>query len=420
MPGPTPVLELTATAMAAGGDAVSRDGRGRVVFVRGALPGETVEAEVVDERTDFARAVAVAVLDPSPDRMAPPCPHVARGCGGCGWQHVEPTAQVRLKLDIVSEALRRQGGLDDPVVTAAAPLASSGYRTTLRLAVTPAGAGFHRHHGHDVVEVDSCLVAHPRLQELLAESDFGAAVEVTLRCSAATGERLALVSPDTTGVETPADVQVVGLDEVRAGRRAWIHEEVAGHRFRVSARSFFQARPDGAEQLVGAVRHALRGAPEGPFVDLYGGVGLFAATVAGSRRVTVVERSASSVADARANLPGARVLLVDVDRWRPSPAKAVVADPSRTGLGRAAVRAVERTGTSHLALVSCDPASLGRDARLLASAGFRHEGSTVVDLFPHTPHVEVVSRFVRDGSRTTASEPRRVRRQASVRGRTSS
>jgi 23S rRNA (uracil1939-C5)-methyltransferase len=389
--------------MAAGGDAVARDDRGRVVFVRGALPGERVEASLVDERADFARAVVTAVLDPSADRVDPPCPHVARGCGGCGWQHVEPAAQGRLKVGIVTEALVRQGGLEVPNVVSARALPTTGYRTTVRLAVSPTGAGYRRHHGHEVVDVDSCLIAHPLVAELIAEGSFDGADEVTLRCGAATGERLVFASPSAAGLHLPEDVVVVGSDELRSGRRAWIHEEVAGRRFRVSARSFFQARPDGAAQLVEAVRAALAGAKDGPLVDLYGGVGLFAATVAGDRKVTLVERSPSSVADARVNLPGARVLLVDVDGWRPSPAAVVVADPSRTGLGKVAVKAIANTGASHLALVSCDPASLGRDARLLANAGFRHDRSTVIDLFPHTPHVEVVSRFIREGGqiRTT-------------------
>jgi 23S rRNA (uracil1939-C5)-methyltransferase len=183
---------------------------------------------------------------------------------------------------------------------------------------------------------------------------------------------------------------------------------VAGHRFRVSARSFFQARPDGAAALVDLVGRALAGAGDGPLVDLYGGVGLFAATVGRGRRVTVVERAASAVADARVNVPGGRVLLLDVDQWRPSHAAAVVADPSRHGLGKRGVAAVDASGATHLALVSCDPASFGRDARLLGAAGFAHEGSTLVDLFPHTPHVEVVTRFVREGaSRTGRGRGRR-------------
>jgi tRNA/tmRNA/rRNA uracil-C5-methylase (TrmA/RlmC/RlmD family) len=111
--------------------------------------------------------------------------------------------------------------------------------------------------------------------------------------------------------------------------------------------------------------------------------------------VTLVEWSASSVADARVNLPDARVLRLDVAKWRPSPAAVVVADPARTGLGKAAANVLAGTGASHLVLVSCDPASLGRDAGLLAGHGFLHDGTELVDLFPHTAHVEAVTRFIR-------------------------
>ncbi len=130
-------------------------------------------------------------------------------------------------------------------------------------------------------------------------------------------------------------------------------------------------------------------------VDAYGGVGLFGATVGAGRPVTVVERSPSSAADARANLPSAQVLRLDVERWRPSPAAVVVADPPRTGLGRAAVANLAGSGAGHLVLVSCDAASLGRDAGLLAAQGYRLSSTTVVDMFPGTPHVETVSFFVR-------------------------
>jgi 23S rRNA (uracil1939-C5)-methyltransferase len=95
------------------------------------------------------------------------------------------------------------------------------------------------------------------------------------------------------------------------------------------------------------------------------------------------------------NAPAATVVGADVGRWRPSPASLVVADPPRTGLGKDGAAALAATGASHLVLVSCDPASLARDARLLAAAGFRHDGTALVDLFPHTPHVEAVTRFIR-------------------------
>ncbi len=132
-------------------------------------------------------------------------------------------------------------------------------------------------------------------------------------------------------------------------------------------------------------------------MDLCCGVGLFAGTVGAGRRVTGVERSAAAVADARHNLADvdARLIKVALGRWRPSPADIVVADPARSGLGADGVRAVTGTSAGLCVLVSCDPGALGRDARLLADAGYRHAGSVVLDLFGHTGQMEVVSAFVR-------------------------
>jgi 23S rRNA (uracil1939-C5)-methyltransferase len=376
--------------MAAGGAAVAREATGRVVLVDGALPGETVDAVLTEERSSYARARVTAVLEASPDRVAPPCPHVARGCGGCGWQHVSLDAQRRYKTEVVSEALGRIGGVKGTEVVPAPPASLAGYRTTLRLTSDGAPPGFRRHRGHEVVAVDSCLVAHPLLAELLAVGDFGEATEVTLRCGARTGERLAVLGPSL-----PGSVRVIGEDELAAGRRAWIFEEVGGKRLRLSAQSFFQASPEGAEVLVSLVGSAIAGAPDGLLVDAYGGVGLFAATVGASRPVTLLECSAPAAADARVNLPAASVRLIDVARWRARKAAVVVADPPRAGLGAAGVAALVASRASHLALVSCDPASLGRDAALLRARGFNLEWAALVDMFPGTPHIEVVSRFIR-------------------------
>ncbi len=389
------VLRLVPTAMAAGGAAVAREPTGRVVLVDGALPGETVDAVLTEERSSYARARVTAVLEASPDRVSPPCPHVARGCGGCGWQHVSLEAQRRYKTEVVSEALERIGGAAGTEVIPAPPASLAGYRTTLRLTSDGARPGYRRHRGHEVVPVDSCLVAHPLLAELLAVGDFGEATEVTLRCGARTGERLAVLGPSSGGASLPGPVRVIGEDELAAGRRAWIFEEVGGKRLRLSAQSFFQASPEGAEVLVSLVGSAIAGAPDGLLVDAYGGVGLFAATLGANRPVTLLECSASAAADARVNLPAASVRLIDVARWRASKAAVVVADPPRAGLGAAGVAALVASRASHLALVSCDPASLGRDAALLRAKGFNLEWAALVDMFPGTPHIEVVSRFVR-------------------------
>lgn len=395
-----PELEVTIDDVAAGGDGIGRAPDGRIVFVHGGIPGDRVAVEITQDRRTMLKGSVVDVVEPSPDRTGPPCIHVAEGCGGCTWQHVDIDAQRRFKARLVSEALRRIGGIDAPVEQGP-PLPVDGYRTSARCLVTGDGVAFRTERGHEPVPIASCMVLHPGLDELVRTVRFGDATEVTLRIGAATGERLTVVDPAVgPGLSIPDDVTVVGADELAAGRRVWFHEEVAGRRFRVSARSFFQTRTDGAEALVAAVRDAGGDAwGSGRLADLYGGVGLFASTLGEGMTTVLVETGRSSVADAAHNLADrdARIVKVSVDRWTPSPADLVVADPPRAGLGRAAVTAVAATGAPRLVLVSCDAASFGRDAGLLAESGFSLHSTVLVDLFPHTPHVELVSRFEREG-----------------------
>lgn len=399
-------LALRTTGVAAGGAAVARDGGGKVIFVEDALPGELVSVELVDEKRSFARGLAAAVLEASEHRVEPPCPHVADGCGGCRWQHVAPAQQPELKRQIVVDALARIGKLGDPetlagLVGLGEPLVTSGYRTTIRAGVIGGRAGLRHRRSHDVLSHDTCLVAHPLVEELLVGGRFGDATDVSLRAGAATGERLVLASPTAEGVEVPPDVRVVGADQLAAGQRAWFHEEVAGRRWRISATSFFQSRLDGAQQLVDVVSAAVAQHAAGArsLVDLCCGVGLFAGAVGEVHGLATVavERHGAAVHDARHNLSGlgATVVRTGMDGWRPAPADVVVADPARRGLGAKVVRAVAATGAGLVVLVSCDPAALGRDAGLLVAKGYRLERVTLVDLFPHTAEIEAVSVFTR-------------------------
>jgi 23S rRNA (uracil1939-C5)-methyltransferase len=386
-------MVLRPERLVAGGDALARAPDGRVVFIGGAVPGDVVRVAVHTAKRDFARADVLEVVEPSPDRVEPPCPNLARGCGGCDWQHLSVAAQRRWRLAIVAEALARTGRLPDAEVRAGPELEPSGGRTTLRLAIDPEGRpGLRGRRSHDVVALDDCLVAHPLITGLLPELRLRGATEVVLRCGAATGDRAAWWSP--------ASAEAVGLPaEVRTGERAVIHEVVTGTRLRVSAGSFFQSSLAGAEVLVHAVAEAADGCQEGmTVVDAYGGVGLFAATVAArAAHVTVVEDNATSCADARHNLSGRRANVVRsrVERWTAAAADLVIADPARAGLGRDAAAALAATGAARLVLVSCDPVSLARDAALLAALGYDHRWSLTLDLFPHTSHVEVVTRFDR-------------------------
>lgn len=391
-------LEVVISDVAAGGDGIGHAGDGRVVLVRGAIPGDTVQVAITEDRPRMLRGTAASVLMASDDRIAPPCPHVAAGCGGCGWQHVDRAAQRRLKVRIAEESLRRIGRIDGTVEDGP-PLPDRGFRTTVRCLVVDGKAAFRTPRGHDGVVVDSCMVAHPLLEELIADGDFGSAREVTLRVGAETGERLVRFDPSVPAdISLPGDVRVVGADELRRGRRSWFTDEVHGTTFRISVDSFFQTRTDGAAALVDAVRAAGDGMwGSGTMIDLYGGVGLFAACLGNGMAVTDVEANRAAAADARHNLAHLDALVVRAaaQNWSPSPADIVVADPPRAGLGADVVRSVAATEAQRLVLVSCDPASFGRDTRLLAEAGYERTVTTAIDLFPQTPHVELVSRFER-------------------------
>lgn len=391
-----PVLRVAPERFVAGGEALAHGPDGRVVFVRGGLPGDEVDARVVEQKDQWSRAVVTEVVVPAPARVTPPCPRRHEGCGGCDWQHLAVDAQLAAKAEIVRDALRRTGRLDAPSLTVGAAVPSTGYRTTVRVVGDADGrAAYRQDRSTDTVPASGCLVAHPGLLPVIEAIRLSPDLEVSLRVSAATGQ--------TTARWDRRRGEVSGLpSHVYAGQNAHLVERVHGVDLRVSAGSFFQSGPQAAELLVDSVRRA---APElvdaAVVVDAYGGVGLFGATVTrpGSR-VLAIESSRAAVADAEVNLAGRDAVVVrsEVGAWRPDAGTEIavaVADPARSGLGRPGTAALVGAAPAVLVLVSCDPVALARDAELLGRHGYRHDHTEVLDLFPHTHHVECVTRFVR-------------------------
>lgn len=388
-------LRIRPERFVVGGESITRDSEGRIVFVRGGVPGDHVEAELVQETRDWYRVDVREVLEPSPIRVEPPCPRRVEGCGGCDWQHVSVPAQLPAKVDMVRDVLGRIAKLPDAKVVAGGAVSDRDYRTSLRVIGDASGRpSFRAERSHDTVPAAGCLVAHPSLVRLFESVELSPGLEVSVRTSVATGE--------TTARWDRRRGDVKGLPpDVGTGPHAHLHEEVRGFSLRISAPSFFQSGPEAATMLVDAV---VRAAPEladaETVVDAYAGVGLFAVAAAPSaRHVITIESAKSSVADCKANLSGrtATVHKSRVERWGPNGGEAdvVIADPSRAGLRRSGVQALTAASPLILMLVSCDPASLARDTVLLAEQGYRHGGTEVIDAFPHTHHIECVTRFER-------------------------
>ena len=173
----------------AGGEALARDADGRVVFVRGGVPGDEVTVTTIEEKGDWSRALIDQILTPSPDRVEPPCPRRREGCGGCDWQHLAVPAQLPAKVEIVRDALRRTGKLPDAELRVGAPVPDRGYRTTIRVVGDADGrAAYRLDRSHDTVPASGCLIAAPALLPVLDAIRLSPELEVTLRTSVATGE----------------------------------------------------------------------------------------------------------------------------------------------------------------------------------------------------------------------------------------
>jgi tRNA/tmRNA/rRNA uracil-C5-methylase (TrmA/RlmC/RlmD family) len=405
------ILDLLIGPVAHGGHCVARQPDGPVVFVRHALPGERVRAVVTERRRGYLRADAVEVLDPSPDRVAPPCPYAGPGrCGGCDFQHVAPPAQRELKAAVVRELLARLGGVHDfPVRVEPLPGGPLDWRTRVQYAVDDEGRpGFRKHRSHDVVPVDRCLIAHPAVRN----------APVTDR-----------TWPPGRGVEVVAssggDVTVLAGRRVVAGPRR-IRERAVGREWTVDASAFWQVHPAAADTLAAAVVDLLAPRPGERAWDLYGGSGLFAAALAPGLgpdgRVTIVESDPHGVTAARRNLAGlpqVRVAAGDVatvlanPRWRT--VDIVVLDPPRAGAGPDVVTAIVGRNPRAVAYVACDPAAFARDVATFRALGWSLAELRGYDAFPMTHHVELIGLFI-PGTTSRKLGPQRVQ-EATVSGK---
>nr|SBO99188.1 23S rRNA (Uracil-5-)-methyltransferase RumA [Nonomuraea gerenzanensis] len=390
-----------------------------MVFVRHALPGERVIADVTEETTRFLRADAVEILEASPDRVVPPCPYAGPGrCGGCDWQHATLEAQRRLKAQVVAEQLRRLAGIEREVLVEEVPGAKDGlgWRTRVQFAATSAGElGFRRHRSHDIEVVDACLIAHPEVEAVGAEDHAwpgAAGVEVIASSS---GDRAVVVAPRARrsvavpDLEAPASIlldQGKGRTVPRRGSGV-LHEQVGDREFRVAGSGFWQVHPGAAETLVDAVLSYAAPEPGEWALDLYCGVGLFAAALAEvvgpEGAVFGLESEAAAVRDARANLrdlPQARVergrVEEALDRFQIERADLVVVDPPRAGLGRDVVERIVSLDALRVVYVSCDPATLARDLAWFAERGYVLSDLRAFDAFPMTHHVECVALVVKE------------------------
>jgi 23S rRNA (uracil1939-C5)-methyltransferase len=423
---------------------------GFTVFVPGAAPGDLVAAEVISVKPGYARALPIRLERPSPRRVEPFCGYFGR-CGGCRLQHIDYAEQLRLKRQIVAETLRRIGGLEVPVAPVLGMPDPRHYRNKYQAPVAAENGqvrvGLYEPRSHHVVELSQCPIQHPAgdqavvaarqaLQELRIpaydeQRRRGVVRHVIARTSFATGEvLLALV---TNGRELPRAARLVellrrrvqnlagivqninprpgnvilGQEEITLWGRPYIVERLGELSFRVSTRSFFQVNPVQAEVLYGLVQRLAGLTGRETAFDLYCGIGTIALNLAGgAAQVIGVESVSAAVEDARANaalngITNATFLVGRAEEKVPELLRAgrragvVVLNPPRKGCAPELLDVVARALPERIIYISCNPATLARDLKILAEAGYPAREVHPVDMFPHTSHVETIARIQR-------------------------
>ena len=406
-------FELHLTDMAHGGDALGRY-EGKVIFVPYAIPGEEALVETVEDKGSYARAQLIEILSPSPHRVAPPCPHFGPGkCGGCQWQHIAYQAQLEFKAAVVRDQLARIGHLTDVSVKWTIPSASPWhYRNHVQFAVSDDGQlGFVATNGRRVETIEVCYLLHPFLEELFAALDLElpGLVRLSLRAGVNTGDQIMIFEthddePPVLESDLPVSCVLLLSDgtPVNLIGNNYITEVVAGRRFRISATSFFQVNTAAAEELVRVVSEYLAPTGDETLLDAYCGVGTFALSLADKVGYVIgIEEDAGAVAHARLNaaeLADAEFIEGSVEAFLPQLDRRIdlaVLDPPRQGCKPEALTALIELAPRRIVYVSCDPATLARDARRLADGGYQLVEVQPVDMFPQTYHIESVALFGR-------------------------
>jgi 23S rRNA (uracil1939-C5)-methyltransferase len=407
---------------------------GKAVFVPLTLPGELIEAQVVEEKRGFARAEAMSLVQPSPERVAPHCAHFG-ACGGCHYQHAEGRTQLEFKEQILREALERAGVAAPKKIDrlAGEPWA---YRNRVRMALTCEGRLAYRgRRSHDLVPIRMCPIAAPILTDtaerasafIQANAGLLPVTEVelftnqnqtqllvTLFVQDSASAPQAAVEAWLGALHTALPDEVVGLRLqvqdgglqpaiVAAYGESSLNYTAGGVPYRVDHGAFFQVNrwlvDDFVTLVVGQV------AEPGLAWDLYAGVGLFARQLADrGAEVHAVEAAPASLGALRNNLAGKRAQAVasttlDYLRGNRERREArpdlILLDPPRAGLGAEVTQLLNAIHAPEMVYVSCDPLTLARDLRALTLERYRIEALTLVDMFPQTFHIETVVRLRR-------------------------
>lgn len=388
-------MPIQITRIAHGGEGIGQLDDGRVVFIPGAIPGDTVEATITKSKKRWARAELSDVVEPSANRVAATCPAAAAGAGCCDYSHINPAIQPEFKRDVLRGQLASIAGVHDDDLAGGIALRTLeptlGWRTRVRLGVDHEGrAGVRRARSGDVIASERCTQPVPGLMDLDRRFTPGAEVVAVVD---ATGARHVV---ETARVQRGRRVEAI--DTVVEGTGE-VTERVGDVEFRFPATAFWQAHAQAPEVYSEIIRDWGAGDYANPVAwDLYGGVGAFVPAMTeatGGAHIISVDYSPAATTTPQ---PGLAAFDVEVVAGRVEgsvgklkPPGLVVLDPPRAGAGEPVVAAVAAARPERVIHIGCDPATFARDLAVWRASGYGVASIVLIDAFPNTHHFETIA-----------------------------
>ncbi len=406
------IITLKIEKLVHGGAGLAKHG-GKACFIDGTLPGETVRARIIDERSQYFSASLYDILEPSPARIEPACP-VAGLCGGCQWQHIAYPTQLACKAAIVGDCLMRIGKLynHEPLPPVPSPLETR-YRSRAAFKISGGrkpGIGFFQHKTHSVVEIQDCLLLEPALfkalpvcRRLLQENkQYAGYTELQLLAVDA--------SPFVLGLWHERDNRKINKCSINTatGRKeqspAPVTETLAGMKFLRDTDNFYQVNRLQNLAMIQKVLDFFAPVADGSILDLFCGCGNFSLFLAhNGAQVTGIDSNTACIREARNNagmnaVESARFLTGNIKKLTAGDLAerydGVLLNPPRSGCEAAALQIIVERKPSIIVYVSCNPSTLARDLRLLADAGYGIGEIQPFDMFPQTYHIETVVQLI--------------------------
>ena len=383
---------------------------GKIVMISGAtMPGETVEVTVEEDKKDYITAAVSRVIEPSQERVEPPCKYFGL-CGGCRFQHIPYNLQLQIKEEVLKDTLRRLAGMEIALETTIKRDVPWHYRLRAQFSVYQGAVGFHKKGSNEVIEIDRCLIMNENINRFLQKSrdlfrdrnrirEFHITGDETLIAKIITRKKAFTLKDAEHFASSLIELGLAGVtmflgDEIPVNfGNPSLSLNLLDLTYTILPPSFIQCNWDVNQDVAGFLKESLQPLHGKKILDLFAGAGNFSLSLAGDAEVTAVEGNARAIESGRRNvrlnnIHNYNLVTSPAEKFMPATHfDTVILDPPRPGLRKKLLRNVLNMMPEKIVYVSCNPATFARDLKIF-SEKYELESIRMIDFFPQTFHIE--------------------------------